>query len=276
MEGSMTLLSGTALDPKKFFREGNSPTVQGSTFDLSIGKIFDPNGKEVRDYFRLRPGEMVQVVSAEVFNLDNSVTGHVTYKTSLTQKGVWALTVGIVDPGWDGPIATTLLNFSRNDRTIHIGDLFLRVSLFKHEPVSKMRKADDLPTYHKMIQKLAACEFPPTFLNKEEIAQYAGATVLERIRKEALVWIAAIALIFTIIQMGSRSGSPFTELTIHERETDSSKPSRLEPTVQGLNTKAEFDRVRTELEAMKIALDDLKRKIAEPAPTPKTSLPPAE
>src|SRR5690349_1007472 len=108
----MTLVAGTELDAQKFFK-GGKPSVQGSSFDLNIGCIFDHDGKKVDGIFTIEPGQMVQVVSAEVFSLPDHITGHVTYKTTLTKKGIWALTVGIVDPGWNGPIATTLLNFSK-------------------------------------------------------------------------------------------------------------------------------------------------------------------
>lgn len=197
----MTLVAGEALDPKKFFKSGN-PVVQGSSFDLTIGSIFDHDGKKVEGLFTIKPGQMVQVVSSEVFSLSRSVTGHVTYKTTMTRKGIWALTVGIVDPGWDGPIATTLLNFSRTDHAIAEGDPFLRVSFFEHDPVpdSKIRKAPPLEVYLKDIQKIAATMFASTFLNTTEISEDAGRNVLDRLRKEALVWVAAIALLFTIIQ----------------------------------------------------------------------------
>ena len=158
----MTLLAGTALDPKRFFRVG-LPVAQGSSFDLTVGRIFDPDGKEVDGLYTLRPGHMVQVVSHEVFKLDAEITGHVTYKTSLTSIGIWALTVGIVDPGWDGPISTTLLNFSRNDYVVQAGETFLRVSLLQHEPVptEKLRRAPPLAEYNRSTQKRAASVFPP-------------------------------------------------------------------------------------------------------------------
>jgi dUTPase len=176
------------LDPKRFFKSGD-PAVQASSFDLTIGCIFDHEGKKVDGPFTIKPGHMVQVVSAEVFSLPDCVTGHVTYKTTLTKKGIWALTVGIVDPGWEGPVATTLLNFSRVDHAIAEGDAFLRVSLFEHAPVAaeRMRKAPPLEAYLKDIQKTAASSFPTTFLDSEKIAEAAGDKVLERVRKEALV-----------------------------------------------------------------------------------------
>lgn len=241
----MTLLSGKALNPKSFFSVG-SPLVQASSFDLSVGKIFDQNGKQVDGPYTLKPGHMVQVVSTEVFKLGKNVTGHVTYKTTLTRIGVWALTVGIVDPGWDGPIATTLLNFSRNDYTIQPGDAFLRVSLFEHSPVpaEKLRKAPKLDEYYKDVQRLAASMFPPKFLNSDDIERKAGEAVLERIRKEGLVWIGAIALIFTLIQIGARFVPPL--------------PSEL--TAQAEVTKAQFARMDAELEAMKSLINGLRIK----------------
>ncbi len=198
----MNLVTGDGLDSRKFFSRGN-PGVQGSSFDLSIGKIFDDAGKELEGPFTLKPGHIVQVVSAEVFSLSNRVTGHVTYKTGLTRKGIWALTVGIVDPGWDGPIATTLLNFSRVDHTIHVGDKFLRVSLFEHEPVpdERLRKAPPLPDYLKEVQSLAASRFPTTFLDSDHIADDAAKHVLSRIRVEALAWFGLAAILFTVIQV---------------------------------------------------------------------------
>src|SRR5262245_58360535 len=129
----MVLVTGNSLDPKKFFSSGQ-PQVQASSFDLTIGSIFNNEGKKVDGQYTIQPGCLVQVVSSEVFSLSDCLTGHVTYKTTMTKKGIWALTVGIVDPGWDGPLATTLLNFSRVDHTIAAGDAFLRVSLFEHDP----------------------------------------------------------------------------------------------------------------------------------------------
>jgi deoxycytidine triphosphate deaminase len=198
----MTLLAGIALDPKSFF-EGGNPQVQGSSFDLTIGCIFDPDGKKVEGLFKIKPGHMVQVVSAEALKLSDSITGHVTYKTTMTRQGIWALTVGIVDPGWHGPISTTLLNFSRVDHAIAEGDPFLRVSLFQHDPVpaERLRKALSRDAYLKDIQKIAASRFPPTFLDTDNIAAAAGKNVLNKIRLEALGWVAGIAIVFTLLQI---------------------------------------------------------------------------
>ena len=179
------------------------PNARASSYELTIGTIIDHEGKIPVGPFSLEPGHMVQVVSAEVFDLPANVTGHVTYKTELTRNGVWALTVGIVDPGWKGPISTTLLNFSRADFALKKGDPFLRVSLFKHDPadLTQLPAKVEPHVYQNDIQAIAMTRFPSTFLNKEEMESRAGDAVLERIRKEGIAWIGAIAIIFTVIQV---------------------------------------------------------------------------
>jgi deoxycytidine triphosphate deaminase len=212
----MSLVTGNALDSQKFFSHGQ-PAAQGSSFDLTIGAIYDSEGNKLEGHFTIKPGHMVQVVSSEVFRLSDRITGHVTYKTTLTKRGIWALTVGIIDPGWEGPIATTLLNFSRVDHTITKGDAFLRVSFFEHDPVpaDKLRDTPSLDEYLKEIQKTASSTFPATFLDTKKIAEDAGEKVLDRIRKEALVWVGLIVILFTFIQLAfnfSRGYLP-TEVT---------------------------------------------------------------
>lgn len=231
----MSLLAGNALDPKRFFKGGN-PQVQGSSFDLTIGCIFDHQGKKVEGPFTIRPGHMVQVVSSEELILSNRLTGHVTYKTAMTRQGIWALTVGIVDPGWNGPIATTLLNFSRVDHCVAEGDPFLRISLFEHEavPPEKLRNAPPLEAYLKDIQKIAASRFPETFLDTTQIAEAAGKNVLTRIRVEALVWVAGIALLFTLLQVianfftGSKASAPEVDALRTKMETMQTELLKLE------------------------------------------------
>jgi hypothetical protein len=206
----MTLLSGEKLNVDGLFAKGALPLKQASSVDLTIGHIFDHSGKKVEGPFRLEPGHMVQVCSAEVFALPNTVTAHVTYKTTLTKQGIWALTVGIIDPGWEGPIATTLLNFSRKDFAVAEGDAFLRASFFDHPavPASSLRKAPPLDKYLSELQKGAATDFPRTFLDSDKIAQSAGEAVLKKVRDEAFAWVGGIAVLFALIQIGAMYVQP--------------------------------------------------------------------
>lgn len=243
----MTLLSGDELEPKAFFTydDGKEPSKQASSFDLTIGRIFNSEGKEVSGSFVLEPGHMVQVVSAQSFNLSNEITGHVTYKTSMTREGVWALTVGIVDPGWKGPIATTLLNFSSVKRSIEIGEEFLRVSLFQHSAVREelIRKTPSYDDYVRDVRKLA-CQFPPTFLDHDGIAKAAGDTAVTQIRDKALAWVVGLGFLFAILQViGQIVGSFLAPVAIPEA--------------------AVVKELRTELKTANERIDDLKLRLED-------------
>ena len=198
----MTLVTGAELSNEDFFSAGNAKP-RGSSFDLTVGTIIDHGGQIVHGPFILEPGHMVQVISAEVFNLSDSVTGHVTYKTALTKRGVWALTVGIVDPGWDGPISTTLLNFSKVPFAIASGDTFLRVSFFEHDsvPAQNLTKAPSVDEYVRDLQKIGGSLFPETFLNTSEIAEKARESVTDWIKNNALLWIAMAAGVLALVQV---------------------------------------------------------------------------
>jgi hypothetical protein len=43
--------------------------------------------------------------------------------------------------------------------------------------------------------------FPATFLDSEKIAEAAGDNVLSKIRTQALVWVASIVFLFTVMQL---------------------------------------------------------------------------
>ncbi len=199
----MTLLAGSKLAADEFFVAGAVPRNRGSSVDLTIGAIYDKNGTEVTDLFALKPGRMVQVVSAEVFNLPHDVTGHVTYKTNLTKRGIWALTVGIVDPGWTGPVSTTLLNFSDIEYVIGPGEPFLRVSFFSHDPIdiSLLPSRVDRLAYGNDVRRSAMSVFPQSFLKYDDIVHEAGKEILNKIQTRGLAWVGAIAFIFTIASL---------------------------------------------------------------------------
>lgn len=242
------------MHPARFFSAGNA-SQKGSSFDLTIGTIFDHEGEKVKGHFTLQPGQMVQVISAEVFNLPPTITGHVTYKTNLTKKGIWALTIGIVDPGWDGPITTSLLNFSKVAFVLQPGAPFLRVSFFEHDPAPDklIRKMGTLDGYEKEALEAAITVFPRTFLNQEAISTRAKQSVLNTIRKEGLAWVVLIGLIFTVMQWVANS------------------------TYRGamLQSDQDFNRVRTKVETLEARVIKLEAQPAQPAVDKAVETPPA-
>lgn len=225
----MTLLAGVHLDKDRFFSSGN-PVRQGSSFDLTIGSIYDEKGNRVEGQYMLRPNQMIQVVSEEVFNLPKDVTAHVSYKTGLTSKGIWALTVGIVDPGWNCPISTTLFNFSKVDFAVQEGAVFLRVSFFEHAPVedNQRRIGGTVQEYLRVVKGMAGTYFPRQFLDVDKVYKEAGSEAVKRMRNTALFWVALIAILFTIIQLVLTLAPPVANSYRDSPERDSALASQIQ------------------------------------------------
>ena len=198
---------------------------------LTVGKIIGPDGKEHEDYV-LEPQKMVIVVSCEEVELPNDIYGYTMPRTTLHNKGILALSTGIIDPGYKGLMAGTLINFGREPYSIEPNDRFLRVTLHEIETISDpdlAKKIDDtrdetnVPAAKYMsTRKRMAMQFPETFLNipghAAEIAtDIAEKTAEARFSKlndlysKAAVLVALLTFILAIVAF---LGAPYvTELT---------------------------------------------------------------
>lgn len=155
---------------------GSRECLKNSTYDLTIGEIF-PMGKVAakkrakgarsRVHY-LEPREMIWVLSHEEFGMPLTVTGLATLRTSLTNQGLLALNVGIIDPGFAGPISTALINFSDRPRRIAVGDKFFRIVFVEHDDVKDFNKSPENTErvkYGNEIESFAYSDFSRNFLN---------------------------------------------------------------------------------------------------------------
>jgi deoxycytidine triphosphate deaminase len=167
--------------------------------------MFDQNGDDLGADHTLQPNEMVLVTTEDVFNLPPHVTTFVSCKTTMTHQGVWAITVGIVDPCWVGPISTTLVNFSAQPRKLVRGMPFLRATFFTHTAGTDKRCPDpDKATRAYMIKaQQMSVGFNQTFLDQKGVAKEAGAEAFKKMRDGALGWAAFVAVVFTLAQLVS-------------------------------------------------------------------------
>ena len=104
-----------------------------TTYDATVGVIISEGSVFDGNTFVLPPRGIVWVVSAETFAIPEDVTGLATLKTQWTHAGVLALNVGVVDPGWNGPLSTALVNFSNSNFSITKGSPFFRLIFYPHE-----------------------------------------------------------------------------------------------------------------------------------------------
>lgn len=151
-----------------------------TTYDATVGSIIKC-GRELRDAtVTLKPREIIWLVSTETFELKGDVTGLATLKTSWTHQGVLALNVGVVDPGWNGPLAAAVVNLSSSDFEISKGMPFLRLMFHKHTliPNAKLKIVkESRADYVRKVIGLSK-DFSDTFLDMKGLSRSVADQVL--------------------------------------------------------------------------------------------------
>ena len=109
------------------------------------------------------------MVSNERFNLPSNVTGLATLRTTWTHDGILTLNVGIVDPGWNGPLAAAVVNFSSSNFEVRKGETFLRVLFIDHKATDASKVLKETKAYENYIKGKSA-RTPSTFLNIKALA----------------------------------------------------------------------------------------------------------
>ncbi|RWB61859.1 MAG: hypothetical protein EOQ48_14000 [Mesorhizobium sp.] len=188
------LLTDAEIRKGRFIKYAAEGHYAATSYDVGVGEIVDTDGARYSEGgYVLKPQGIVWLISSETLMLPEDVTGHAHIRTSLCSDGLLALNTGIVDPNWNGPLSTAIVNFSKQPYRIKIGEKFLRISFYKHErptyaaPVSISRKnyIDD------KIGK-AQTVFGRTFLNFEQISKEVSEKVVED-SKEKFIYRASIA-----------------------------------------------------------------------------------
>ncbi|MBD2699832.1 hypothetical protein IC229_04240 [Spirosoma sp. BT702] len=102
--------------------------LSGVSYDLQINEIIELENYGIVDKVILPPQGMAIAISKEEFNLPDNVTAYTTVKNRLSLKGIMAVNIGVVDPGFSGPIASLLINFGRDNFVLEKGRQFLRLT----------------------------------------------------------------------------------------------------------------------------------------------------
>ncbi|MFS2020534.1 dCTP deaminase domain-containing protein [Massilia sp. CT11-108] len=118
--------------------------------------------------FTLEPRGVVWVISQEDFHLASDTTAVAALRTTWAHKGIFALNVGVVDPGWKGPVATALVNFSTEDFKVSPGDPFMRLMFFEHLPTQATLIPETRDEYVKKIKKNSR-NLSDSFLNMNSL-----------------------------------------------------------------------------------------------------------
>jgi len=105
----------------------NADHVRHASYDLTTCSIVDMEGKS-HELYKIEPQGMVYVVFKEHIKLPENIIALAHVKTSITQRGIMATNIGIVDPGYDGYLSTLLINFGKKPYSLMNGQSYLRLT----------------------------------------------------------------------------------------------------------------------------------------------------
>jgi deoxycytidine triphosphate deaminase len=170
--------------------------LQPTTYNATVREIIS-EGKIISEgHFDLPPRGIVWVVSNEEFELPETVTGLATLKTTWTHDGILALNVGIVDPGWYGPLAAALVNFSKHPFPIKKDAQFLRIAFHKHNKTGVGVTREEMDRYISRIKDKSA-KTPDTFLDIKALSQQVIDEVFTLPRW--LTWLTRAGLVVAVV-----------------------------------------------------------------------------
>ncbi len=194
--GCQMVLIAADIQSKSIVKGAKPDGWRATTYDATVGCTIR-GGVEINatDY-TLPPRSIVWVISNETFALPDDVTGLATLKTQWTHEGVLALNVGIVDPGWDGPLAAALVNFGSSDFTFSKGDKFFRLLFHNHKSTGSNKIVKTMEIYKKEIMQRSRL-FSPTFLSMESLTREVSSEVL-RLPKWGYI-LAFLAVVVSFI-----------------------------------------------------------------------------
>jgi Deoxycytidine deaminase len=190
---------------------------KNASYDLRVDKIITPDGKE-QDTYSIKPNCMVVVVSQESVTVPENVIGFAYVKTSLSQKGIMANNIGIIDPQYSGPLSSVLINFGKEEYELSKDDPFLRITFtdFKtpHTKISIGYGPFESKEYLINRKGDAQSYLGNSFANIDYIIKEAQKEIQTHYRslfKNIGIWVAIAALVLNLFVFGFNLNRSVTE-----------------------------------------------------------------
>lgn len=174
-------------------------------YDLGVGEVFAPPENEHlsmindgKDQYDIPPAGIVVIRSREKLRMPRNVYADAVPKSSLCEKGLLALNTGVVDPGYEGDIVATVLNFSKESIRIRKGESFLRLVFYEAGyEVEKLDQFRDISNRHEISKR-----YPHFFLNIPSVFGKLFDERIERVIPKAGVIVTFVATILALIALG--------------------------------------------------------------------------
>jgi deoxycytidine triphosphate deaminase len=227
------LLSGTKITKNRIIDDVGPKSVRAVSYDLRIGTILArPGGLDVisTHAYDLPPQGMVEVISLERMRLPHNIMGQAAIKTSLSDRCVLALGIGLIDPGYDGYLSSTLVNFGTQPFRLERGDIFLRTTFHEYDSSGETVKEvhTDFDDYLQDKREKVLTRFSRTFLNLDQTTRDAFKVLRNKLLAIS-AWAALIVAASTaigslgIVVLGTRWLPPIGNSEIEEVRATNAK-----------------------------------------------------
>jgi dUTPase len=255
----LSLLSGEEIKSLELVKDSADENLyRASTYDLSVGEIIPAGSASGGSAYNLPPGGTVRVVSKELLKLPNSITGHALLKNELCRKGVLAINIGVIDPGFEGPISSILINFGQGNFVVKQGDAFLRISFHRCPPSSKADKSVkyNRQQYISLAKAEVDAYMAPTFLNIDVTAKRAARRAFGSFKKALTLWAIVAGILLALIAILAPLGASYVDKYV---VTGEQHELQLEQTVEA-KVEGRYD---ARLKTLTDQVEELKRTTAD-------------
>ena len=157
-------LTGQEIFDKGIIQGGATDRIRDASYDLGLDKMIHAGSEKNGPIFTIEPQQMVILLSSETVKIPLGYVGIATLKTGLSFRGILSLNQGLIDPGFEGRISSSAINFQEKPVQLKQGDTFLRIVIHKltQEVGTALKVSDDEYTKEKLRE---SCLYPESFLN---------------------------------------------------------------------------------------------------------------
>ncbi len=194
---------------------------------------------------QITPQQVAIAVSTEDVAMIAGFVGLVQPKTSLCNEGILCLNTGVVDPGFDGPISSTIINFSKENKFLAFGESFLRLTVTDLSGVGSNLATPSAVERESYLRTRAAdsARLPKTFMDIEKLhGDFVKSVEKEVLGRQstligkwiaiigfvALIWNLAAYVIFQRETAGVENRAASLSLDIAKLEQRGNLPTRLD------------------------------------------------
>ena len=228
------MLTDSDIKRHGLVEDGVDRNYRSASYDLRIGQMIDPSGEIVSSY-NLPPQGIVEVISRERIRTPLDISGFAMVKTRMCQEGILALSIGIIDPGFEGRISSFLVNFGNHNRLLQKDEIFLRTTFQKldshPESINPIILNDQEMLRDR--RRTSVEKFERTFLSIDSVASKSAEKVVQEYKKTAITYFAVGAFALAVLTFFVNFGTIW--LKWQEKPAVSVDAARLEAELKALS-----------------------------------------